>query len=93
VFVAARAPAIAAQCILPPSRRTRIIFVAAAIPSTLLIDVAFISVPLAPADLGWFPIAATLVFAFLTFMFVGITGAIVGSELASLTRWLLRRHD
>lgn len=91
--VAALGAAFVAQWILPPRRRTRIIFAAAAAPSTLLIVAALIRALFVGVDEGWFRAAVSLAFSFISFMFVGLVGAIAGSELASLTRWFLRSHD
>jgi len=92
VCVAALGAAFVAQWILPPRRRTRIIFAAAAAPCTLLIVAALVTALLAGADEGWFRAAISLAFSFIWLMFFGLVGAIAGSELASLTRWFLRRH-
>ena len=95
IFVAAAASAIAfgAQWFLPPRRRTAIIFSAAAIPSALPIVAAVIAALAIGVDEPWFHVGVSVVFAFATLMFVGLAAAIVGSELASLARRLLRRQD
>ncbi|WP_114955128.1 hypothetical protein [Sphingosinicella terrae] len=88
--------AFVAQRVLPPRRRTRIIFVSAAIPAVHPVLAALI-IPLVvqirlDTDLSWFQQSMNLLFAFMTMMFVGLVGAILGTELASLMRWLMRRR-
>ena len=87
--------AFVAQWSLPPRRRTRIIFVSAAIPAMLPV-LAALTIPLVVqihlgTDLSWFQQSVNLLFVFMTMMFVGLVGAILGTELVSLMRWLRRR--
>jgi FtsH-binding integral membrane protein len=93
VAVAALAGAFVAQLFVSPRRRTTIIFVAAAALPALLIGSALIYFLFDGVDDGWFRAAVGLAFLFITLLFVGIVGAIVGSELATLAKWLLRRRD
>ena len=91
VLVAALAIAFAAQSILSPRRRTRIIFGAAAAPSIVLILSAAISAIGAEGE-SWLRIVVTLALWLCAFLYAGLVGAIAGSELASLTKWLLHRR-
>jgi len=72
-----------------PARRTKTILVSAAAPSALLVIVG-LALAAGESDLGLAQIVVTTGFMFLIFMFTGLVGAIIGSELASLARWLLR---
>lgn len=92
VLAAALAIAFVAQSLLSPQRRTRIIFAAAAAPSIVLIALAALAAAVAGEGVSWFWIVATLAFLLCAFLFAGLVGAIAGSELASLTKWLLRRR-
>lgn len=92
VLVAALAIAFVAQSFLSPQRRTRIIFGAAAAPSIVLIVTAAIAAAVDAQGVSWFRVVVSLAFSLCALLFAGLVGAIVGSELASLTRWLLHRR-
>jgi hypothetical protein len=79
-----------AQWIFPLYRRTKIIFSAALAPSILLITIALVGAIYVGMYDDWFQAAVSVIFFFLTFVFVGLVGAIMGSELTSLVRWLSR---
>lgn len=88
-FVAALAIAFPAQLLLSPRRRTRIIFAAAGAPTLVLLLPA---IPFAPWDQSWFHALVSLAFALSALFIAGLFGAVAGSELASLTNWLLHRR-
>jgi hypothetical protein len=91
VLVVALAIAFAAQSLASPRRRTRIILATAAAPSIVLISLT--AIPAAGDEsLSGFQIVVSLAMALGAFLFVGLVGAIAGSELASLARWLLHRQ-
>ena len=91
VLVAALAIAFVAQSLLLPQRRTRIIFVAGAAPAIIPILLALVFVG-REAGSTWFQAIVSLGFGLCVLLFAGVVGAIAGSELASLTKWLLRRR-
>ncbi len=91
VSVAALAIAFAAQALLSPQRRTRIIFGAAAAPSIVLILLAAIPA-VRDESVSWIQIVVTLAFWLCVLLYAGLVGAIAGSELASLAKWLLHRQ-
>jgi len=96
VTVVALVIAFVAQWALLPRRRTRIIFVSAAIPALLPIVASFIVSLVAgmriDTDLNWFQQSVNVLLFLMAMMFVGLVGAIIGTELASLLRWLRRRR-
>lgn len=92
IFMVAVAAVLAfgAQWFLSPLRRTRVIFAAALVPATLPIVGALIYGIADAIDVNWLQAIISLALLFMTFLFVALVGAIIGSELASLSRRLLR---
>ena len=89
VTATAFAIAFVAQWMLSPLRRARIIYAAAGIPTLALTVLLTIAVILAREP--WFRAVGVVLFALL-FMFLGLVGAIGGSELATFAKRFLRRR-
>jgi hypothetical protein len=93
VFASALAFAFAAQWLIAPRRRTGIILAAAGAPAIVLLIIATIAALAIGGGESWFHTAVGLALFLGATLVTGRTAAILGSELASLTQWLLRRRQ
>ncbi len=92
VFASALAFAFAAQWLLEPLRRTGLILAAAAAPALVLLTIGAIWMFVAGMIDSWFDTFISFLFFLAAFLVPGLIAAILGSELASLVKWLLRRR-
>lgn len=92
VFASAMAFAFAAQWLLEPRRRTGLILAAAAAPAVVLLTIAAISAFVGGTGEPWFHTVFGFLFFLAAFLVTGLIAAILGSEVASLVKWLLRRR-
>ena len=92
VLVLALLAAFVAQLFVSPQRRARVIYAAAAGPSSLLPLLLIVSALTGGSELNWLETLLTGLFLLVSCTIVALITAIIGSELATLLLWLHARR-